>query len=526
MRAAGWWVAAAFVALCALPPSATAASDRHAVFISDLHLGAGLEPDTNSWRGIEDFRWSIALRAFLDHVHATAGGKADLVLLGDVFELWQSPFMKCDRDVANARCTNVDCEYGDSELGCTGNEAAMRLRHILEQHAETIRLLDSFASKGSNAVHIVPGNHDAALLMPEVQRELRAKLPNPRVHIVTSGAWISKDELIYGEHGHQGDDVNRWKRWPKEVTRDKDGKRHMIKPWGENMVQRFYNQYEAAFPIVDNFLNEADGVDFAVKEGGFKPAASAVGEFLRFFLFRQSLGQATTALGRETRDWDLDATRAKPPAFFVDVLLVSSDLGVQAKEAADKGLMRLDARELSDLEVHQICARKEALRAGGGVDVQLCPKKVDALGAAVKSIVFTREGLLKRHLRTILGPLEERGAFPALYVFGHTHTAVMPYDMDLGELSMGQVPPLTVVNTGAFQRVGSHAQIHAALARKRAAKPTTTVFELTPDDLPDCHTFVVVAPYEKKQKPVPQMWRVLGKDDGSRAFELGQCRRD
>jgi len=42
------------------------------------------------------------------------------------------------------------------------------------------------------------------------------------------------------------DDVSRFPNWPKPFV-EQNGQRYIVKPWGENMVQRFYNQYEAAW---------------------------------------------------------------------------------------------------------------------------------------------------------------------------------------------------------------------------------------------------------------------------------------
>ena len=97
-------LASIVIATLALIGQAVGASDRYTVFVSDLHVGAGREA-SGRWKRIEDFRWQPSFDAFLEKVDAESKGNADLVLLGDVFELWQSPFMVCSRDPAKAGCT-------------------------------------------------------------------------------------------------------------------------------------------------------------------------------------------------------------------------------------------------------------------------------------------------------------------------------------------------------------------------------------------------------------------------------------
>jgi hypothetical protein len=80
---------------------------------------------------------------------------------------------------------------------------------------------------------------------------------------------------------------------------------------------------------------------------------------------------------------------------------------------------------------------------------------------------------------------------------------------------------LTIVNTGAFQRVGSHSQVYAALERKHERNPQAKVFDLVPDDLPDCHTFVWILPYT--EVATAKLWRIAAKDDGTRGLEEGAC---
>lgn len=121
------------------------------IFISDLHLGDGSKAD--------DFSRDKELLKFLNFVEYQ---KAELYLVGDVFELWQ-----CDLD------------------------------KILWNHAEVFEALLNADAVGIN------GNHDF--------------IPYSRIWFDT---FIDVDEGIIAQHGHQYDQFNRYKnplfslKWP------------------------------------------------------------------------------------------------------------------------------------------------------------------------------------------------------------------------------------------------------------------------------------------------------------------------
>src|SRR5262245_3532676 len=117
-----------------------AADPRLAVFISDLHVGVGRMP-TGEWSAFEDFRWEPEFRLFLERVDRDGGGRTDLVLNGDTFELWQS--------------LSNDCVYPTRDSGCTEAEALQRIRRVMSQHTGVLKALGTFAAAGDNTVTIV-----------------------------------------------------------------------------------------------------------------------------------------------------------------------------------------------------------------------------------------------------------------------------------------------------------------------------------------------------------------------------------
>jgi len=79
---------------------AAATGPRQTIVISDLHMGLGRVPGTQTWEKKEDFRWPNALCRFLGHIRSEARKEGaagiDLVIAGDFLELWQpSPEVKC-----------------------------------------------------------------------------------------------------------------------------------------------------------------------------------------------------------------------------------------------------------------------------------------------------------------------------------------------------------------------------------------------------------------------------------------------
>jgi len=163
---------------------------RTIVVLSDLHMGAGRDR-SGKWYPYEDFRWSPEFAAFLAAIDRQGGSAVDLILNGDTFELLQS--------------TEGNCAGAAAGLGCTEVEALARLERVLRAHAADVKALGQFARAGSNRVVFAPGDHDAALLVPGIGRQVERALAAPagRVEVTASGDWSSADDQVYAEHGHQ-----------------------------------------------------------------------------------------------------------------------------------------------------------------------------------------------------------------------------------------------------------------------------------------------------------------------------------
>ena len=496
-----WWLAA------------QAASDRTLVVVSDLHLGAGRD-SAGQWRNIEDFRWHDDFVAFLGEIRKSGRDRVDLVLAGDVFELWQSPLMKCSADLRSVGCVVTDCTYDDADLGCEEQQALQRLRHVIGQHAATLDALKDFATQGENAVYVVPGNHDAALLFELLRKELQGHFSSPRVNVLSEGAWLSPDRKIVVEHGHQFDDLNSFPRWPQPFA-TREGKRYIVRPWGENMVQQFYNQYEQLMPIVDNLKSEADGARFAIEAAGLKPLGEAAGKFARFFLFESSVRQILTALGDEKGKPDEQKTRRylatlrqKPPEFFLDVVYGDPQLARAVDVMGKDAFRALNVAELSDEELRAVCAVKDSLRDNGRKEIQPCPPPDENLGAALKGLFIHPDTIRAWYLRDLRRKFIKDGnsVTPQVYIFGHTHVAKASVPQRVDDGAYGDFS-IEVANTGAFQRVVTKEQVRRILAEKKKTKADATFFDLRPEDLPACYSFIYVGPYANNPgRPELRRW--------------------
>ena len=105
---------------------------RLTLFVSDLHMGIGRVDETGAWHPEEDFRWDAEFERFLDFAGKSSDNRTDLIFLGDLLELWQSADVRCEANEGDRRCRVMDCSYSDSEIGCTEEEALVRMRRIIK----------------------------------------------------------------------------------------------------------------------------------------------------------------------------------------------------------------------------------------------------------------------------------------------------------------------------------------------------------------------------------------------------------
>jgi hypothetical protein len=481
-------------------------SARQVVFVSDMHLGPGRDSNGH-WYKIEDFRWDGEFAKFLDRVNADGGGKTDLVLLGDSVELWQS--------IAE------DCIYPDRNLGCSEADTLTRLGRITAAHKATLENLGKFADDRDNRVYVVPGNHDGALLFPKASAALLAAIGSKkagRVVFRSDGRWMSPDHLILAEHGHQiGKEVNRFDGWPTPFI-DDHGVKYLQRVWGEQFVQKYYNQFEVEYPIIDNILEEGVGIRYAMKEKGTLKSAGSIAKFVGFLVTKMSSAQFSQLLGDEGKppEWDVAAERARGAQFFLDSLPPDDPSRPEVEAQIRAGTVQIS--DLSDDDIREICDARAALGAPLAPGEKRlftpppqCAKKT--LGAIGQGLLGpTLRKRIAEYVRTVSDQSAVAGgAAPpfALFVYGHTHSADSGFDVGRDD---GLEWRMRVVNTGAWQRVISPKD----LEQFRCSRPESEIIRLEPDALPAWYTAVVVRPYAAKPEAKLKYW--VRRSDGTWDF--------
>lgn len=495
-------------------------------FVSDLHLGVGRDA-ANNWVPTEDFRWHEDLQSFLDYISSSSGNEAQLVVLGDMLEMWQSSKMECSKVAGLVDCRVTDC--GGTQTGCSENEAEARLAKIVSQHQDTLRALGAFAARGNNRLIIVPGNHDAALLLPTVAQELLQAInaPQGRATVEMSGRWLSPDAKVLAEHGHQFDDVNSFRGWPTPFATS-DGQTLMERPGGELLVQTFYNRYEYQFPTIDNFATESAGVGYAMKE--LRGAGVAIGgfDFMHFLLFRSSIRQRFDWLGEKPEpggvEWDIDKIKRLDDAEFVlySVEPTSPERQVLA-DAYAKGELAGLVRQLRTNEIELLCNRAEVFAqqrehsGGGGPQIKRCPQKNSQgarLGYFAKKLLLADDVVLKGYLRRTKSALPNPRKPFQIYIYGHTHSAKYPWIVDASPEW-----DVSVVNTGAFQRIASDKFVAKLPASVR--DDPAFLSKLKPEQLPECYSFVTLKGTPAEPTAALRFWR--RKDAAGGWGEAGAC---
>jgi len=475
-----------------------AASSRHTIVISDLHFGVGKASGDDEWLATEDFRWTDELTRFLTETSNRTGNNADLVIAGDMFELWQ-PLNK------------GDCDEPNRNLGCSETQAQARMSRVLVEHKDDMSALAAFAKMGSNTLSIVPGNHDADLFFPAVQALVMTAFGDaaPRISIRTQGYWLAQDKKIFIEHGQQiGRDVNRFDRWPGPFIESSTGPR-LQKTWGEQFVQSFYNQYEEKYPVIDN-ISDNGGISYGLSAERLKGTGMAVGKFLRFYLAGSSWAQFASSLGGPNDpapEWDIDRIRANGDIFFYESLPTDDPMRDVAENAYEEGSLGITLSDLSDEEIRSICESRLALfrlqtpaAPHPPPTIAPCASK-QPLGAALQAIFGpARDKLVKARAVDVLKNLRKSGILTAtfdLYVYGHTHSAYAPR-MIKADSSW----TFESVNTGAWQRIASPGQFKSLECGQKPAEVLHTSLKR----LPACYPVVWVKPYTVKPASELHYW--------------------
>jgi hypothetical protein len=512
----------AIFAAAAARPHPQAASSRTTVVLSDLHMGEGRDPG-GAWSPREDFRWAAELAVFLDTVGAD--GTTDLILNGDTFELLRSA---------------AACAYADLSLGCTEADARGRLDRVVAAHRAEMEALARFARHGSNRVVFVPGDEDAGLMFQGVADRLISVVgaASGRVEVATAGYWRSADGRIYAEHGHQiGFSARRFDKWPAPFVR-RDGRGHLVRPWGEQVVAPVFDSLEPKYQAVDNVAALGAGLKYALSADGTTDAGDASAQLLRYLLFIMPWQQFRMELDDgdvQPPVWDIAAVRAQGAPFLASAIPDDDPFKPLAANALKAGRLDGVLGELSDDELIAICDYRAAVRrsrrrnepvlsqlSGRGPVIAECPRTIETRGAVFEYFWGSRDRMFQRHLTAVQNALPKNPA-PSVFVWGHTHLpdrsqsganmisgGLLKIPMEGFSPVRGALMPL-VVNGGAWQRTITPVQLERVRA-ERTVSYADLLASLKPEDLPACYSFVHIPPYVDQPAAAVRYWR-MGADD-------------
>jgi hypothetical protein len=507
---------------------------RTIVVLSDLHMGAGRDR-SGKWYPYEDFRWSPEFAAFLAAVDRQGGSAVDLILNGDTFELLQS--------------TESNCAGAAAGLGCNEVEALARLERVLRAHEADVKALGQFARAGSNRVVFVPGDHDAALLVPGIGRQVERALAAPagRVEVTASGDWSSADDQVYAEHGHQiGPSAHRFENWPSPFVR-RGGREQLARPWGEAVIQELFNRYEPRYPVIDNVVASGIGVKYALAADS-ADVGDLAAPLVRYLLFTMSWQQFRMELDDgdvQPPTWDVAQVRAQGPPFLVSSLPDDDRLKPLAAKALADGRLAQSMEELGDDEIVAVCDYRAAMRRARrrfepvvtqfqprGPVVAECPRTPESRGAVFDYFWRSRDVVFARHLETVARRRSGR-ARPSVFVHGHTHlpdrsqTGANMISGGLLKIPMegfspvhGALTPI-VINDGAWQRTITPVQLDR-LASDRGVPEKELLASLQPEDLAPCYSFVQIESTGGAPVPAVRYWRQSATGDWAIAAACGR----
>jgi UDP-2,3-diacylglucosamine pyrophosphatase LpxH len=451
------------------------AAGRLSVIVSDLHFGPG--KTNGQWSPFEDFRWPRALAAFLDAISQQGHARVDLIIAGDLLELWQHP--------ATA------CAGRGAEHGCTSAEILDIVSAIIDAHKADLRQLGQFAERGANHLYVIPGNHDAALMTDDAARKLMAAISNARdrVTLVTSGRWTSPSHALVVEHGHQiGVDPNRFWQWPS-VSTTIEGQSYMDRSWGEQFVQQLFNDVERTEPLIDNLLPLTEGVKIYGRRRGLLGASADFALFLKFNILQTSLRQKGTLGAADDGGAQPDPQIGRRLGYllFADALADDdpsraallderNEQGAALRESLNA--LAADKERTSDADVLDLCATIAIRQTQSSTPRRGC---VASLSASIQQARVPLDRIIAAHVSA----LPDARALQ-LFVYGHTHEVAFNWNVKVDD---GRT--VAVFNTGAFQRLVDEPTLRQ-LASAQGVSYDASLGQVPLESLPACYPAVFV----------------------------------
>lgn len=282
-------------------------STHNYLFISDLHLSEGWNPQTGLLHRNEDFFHDAALAQLLAyHVSLTYDPNVPdcyqkpwkLVINGDIFDFLQVTSTPKDKDGVvtihavdeTGQPLQLQKKLSENEkkfgLGTSSAEIVWKLDRIAAGHPLFFQALAWFLAHEGNEIVLMKGNHDIEIYWTAVQVRMAQLLEiaymqwftavNPESFLWRDDAlpdalpwqkvqkalhfpslYLYEEGIFYAEHGCQYDPANAFKNFaapllPRRPDAAPDDPDVIELPEGSLFVRYFFNDVEKIHPFADN----------------------------------------------------------------------------------------------------------------------------------------------------------------------------------------------------------------------------------------------------------------------------------
>jgi len=199
--------------------------------VSDLHLGRGKFKKDGSINPYEDFVDEEVFCEFLEYFSREKyeGVEGEVIFNGDTFNLVQSAV-----------------EEDPERIEITEEDLLSAWYETMEGHPKFFEAINLFLSKRkAGKVVFIAGNHDQAILHPEIQKMIAEKIEG---NVLFSPVSYDIGD-VHIEHGHNMEFIHQYN--PSEMWYRKDGKRYLKMPWGSHFIIQIIVPLKNKLPQID-----------------------------------------------------------------------------------------------------------------------------------------------------------------------------------------------------------------------------------------------------------------------------------
>jgi UDP-2,3-diacylglucosamine pyrophosphatase LpxH len=306
----------------------------HVLVASDLHLGRGWDPVTETCIATENFLADHAFAAWLEH-YAPAAAETLLILNGDNFDVLRiSDIPRTDEDferwsrwlerLGEPRSPDElrdDLDKSERKYGLKTHDykTVWKILLTVDGHPRVLEALAAWVSRGGRVLFIT-GNHDVELYWPLVRRAIRRELSDRGAEqaqvddrVLFEQGHVVLDNL-YVEHGHQYERLTKVEG-DAELPHGPGEHPQINLPLGSFVNRYVINRVEALDPFIDNVKPVQDSLMRLARQRPLKILSTYLGAW-------KFLGRMIAKRGfRDTGTLAIAAALVLPP-ILVPVALV------------------------------------------------------------------------------------------------------------------------------------------------------------------------------------------------------------